>query len=119
MIMNEDLIKEEIIKFFDLEEDDRDNIEIGYVDRGWVEASFGGMEIVIFDDYDRAEEYAVKYLEEEEYLWRESVQNGNTTSGLHEWAEEVIQMDGAEWQFATYDGNSHEGKEGYIYMRRN
>ncbi len=47
---------------------------------------------------------ANEYLTDDDYLWKEAVESGNTTDGLEEWAEYVISMDGRGSVLNGYDG---------------
>ena len=62
---------------------------------------------------------AREYLEGDEYLWKQAVESGNTTSGFNEWVEYVINMDGRASILNSYDGSEEQedinGTPYYIY----
>ena len=67
-------------------------------------------------DEDECVERAREGLEDGE-MWRMQVQQGNTTKGLDDWVEEVLDIDGWEPELCCYDGTSHTTKGGYVYWR--
>lgn len=57
---------------------------------------------------EQLEEYAISGLTDEPFLWKEAVQAGSTELGLREWAEEVVECDGAASVLNSYDGGQKE-----------
>lgn len=59
------------------------------------------------------------YLEDDEYLWKQAVESGNTTEGFNDWIDSVLNMDGRGSILGGYDGceESEEinGTDYYIY----
>ena len=59
------------------------------------------------------EEKAREYLEDGE-LWKMAVESGNTTSGLSDWVDEVLSMDGWEPQLDVTSTGEHNGIDYYM-----
>ena len=57
---------------------------------------------------DELEELAMERLTEDDSLWIQAVQAHETTQGLDDWAQEVLDMDGATSVLNTYDGKQCE-----------
>jgi hypothetical protein len=51
---------------------------------------------------------ANEYLTDDDYLWKQAVESGNTTDSLEDWAEYILSMDGRESVLSGYDGNEEE-----------
>ncbi|MGM9838170.1 MAG: hypothetical protein ACI30A_06755 [Paludibacteraceae bacterium] len=51
---------------------------------------------------------AIDYLTDDDSIWREAVYHGNTTLGLQEWAQEIIDTDGCASTLNGYDGSYDE-----------
>lgn len=75
-------------------------------------------EYMILTDSE-ADYRANEYLTDDEYLWKCAVESGNTTAGLEEWAEDVLNMDGRGSVLSGYDGSEDYEKidetDYYIY----
>lgn len=69
---------------------------------------------------DEADYQAREYLEEGE-LWKMAVESGGTTSGLDDWVDGVLNMDGRASVLNHYDGcedyETIEGTDYYIYRQ--
>jgi hypothetical protein len=80
-----------------------------------------GSDIYLICDDAEATERVEAYLKDDDYMWKEAVANGNTTEGLDDWAESVIQCDGRGSILNSYDGTEEEeevnGTVYYIYRR--
>ncbi|MDP3066211.1 MAG: hypothetical protein Q8N08_05665 [Methanobacteriaceae archaeon] len=111
MEMDTCIMREEILKLFDVDDEEDIIIEAG-VRRS--EASFPGHDLTIFASYDDAEQEALKQLTDDEYLWRMAVANEETIEGLDDWAQDQVNMGGIEI-ICHYNGDYCEGKE-YIYI---
>ena len=83
----------------------------------------GGKEFkILTGGEEQGEELARESLEDGE-LWKEAVSNGYTTSGLDDWVDEVLSIDGWENEIGGYDGRCRyatttEGEE-VVYYRSN
>lgn len=66
-----------------------------------------GVEYYVGSD-DELSSIAKEYLEDEDYIWRDAVANGNTTLGLSDWIDEVINMDGFASILNSYDGKYND-----------
>lgn len=51
-----------------------------------------------------ADDSAMEYLTDDTYLWTQSVEAGNTTESLNDWAENVLSCDGRGSVLNGYDG---------------
>ena len=51
-----------------------------------------------------ADDSALEYLTDDTYLWAQSVEAGNTTESLNEWADNVLSCDGRGSVLNGYDG---------------
>lgn len=51
---------------------------------------------------------AKEYLTDDDYLWKQAVESGNTTDNLEDWAEYVLSMDGRGSVLSGYDGSEEE-----------
>jgi hypothetical protein len=49
-------------------------------------------------------------------LWKEAVKAGSTELGLREWAEEVVEYDGAASVLNSYDGGQKEVRVDGTYI---
>ncbi|MEA1997728.1 MAG: hypothetical protein U9N61_00170 [Euryarchaeota archaeon] len=64
----------------------------------------GAMSFEWFRDEEEAEEEAREYLTDDPELWKMAVAAGNTTDGLEEWVEDVLNIDGWGQTLGGYDG---------------
>jgi hypothetical protein len=112
--MNEETILKEISELFDIEKDEINIINNGYI---MAEIEAGNMQITAYESYEDAEERAKDLLIDEPYFWKMAVKNDSTTQGLEGWADDVIRNDGIT-SLCTYDGDYQEGED-YIYIRTN
>ena len=106
--------KEEVLEIQDVDIENNNTI---------ITITAGGKEFrILTGGEDQGEELAREYLEDGED-WKMAVSNGHTTSGLDDWVDEVLSMDGWENQICSYDGRCRyattaEGKE-VVYYRSN
>lgn len=61
--------------------------------------------------WEELEEEARKYLEEEEWVWREAVHAGSTQLGFKDWVDEVINDDGFAAALNSWDGSYTQVKD--------
>ncbi len=82
----------------------------------WVEEDDGEYWVLTESEADYN---AKEYLTDDTYLWTSSVEAGNTTDSLEDWADWVIQCDGRGSVLSGYDGCEEEeeidGVDYYIY----
>lgn len=83
--------------------------------REWSEENDGEYRVLTDSEADQAfDDYF-----EDDYLWKQAVENGNTTSGFADWVEEVKNCDGRGATLNSYDGCEEEqevnGTDYYIY----
>ena len=94
--------------------------ELEEIDQAGNYLTHGGRDYFVGTE-DEGHEEARIYLTDDPYLWQEAVKAGNTTSGLEEWAEEVINIDGVGHLLNRYDGGEKieevNGIDYYIYRR--
>ena len=69
---------------------------------------------------EQGEEMARDYLEDGD-LWKMAVEGDNTTSGLDDWIDDILETDGWESEICCYDGQcryakTEEGKEVVYYQ---
>lgn len=57
---------------------------------------------------EELEELALSYLTDDDSIWIEAVKARETTQGLDDWAQNVIDMDGPIPVLNTYDGTCEE-----------
>jgi hypothetical protein len=69
--------------------------------------SYAGTNYLV-GEYDDLVTIAEESLTQEECFWQEAVKAGNTTKGLQEWAEEVVEIDGVGHILNGWDGSEHE-----------
>ena len=69
--------------------------------------SHGGIEYFVGTE-DEAEEEARRYLTDDPELWKQAVQDGQTTQSLEEWVDDVINMDGVGHILNHWDGSEDE-----------
>lgn len=66
-----------------------------------------------------ADYQAEEYLTDDDSLWKQAVESGNTTDSLEDWAEYVLRMDGRGSILSGYDGSEDfetiNGTDYYIY----
>ena len=92
-------------------------------DNSIITITAGGKEFkILTGGEEQGEELARESLEDGE-LWKEAVSNGYTTSGLDDWVDEVLSIDGWENEIGGYDGRCRyatttEGEE-VVYYRSN
>lgn len=77
----------------------------------------------IVGTYDELHERAHEYLTDDPELWRQAVENEQTTLGLEDWAEWVLDVDGIGHVLGYYDGMPHEyyvnpADENYLVIRQ-
>ncbi len=68
----------------------------------WNERNDGEYKILTDSEADYQ---ARQYLEDDDYLWKQSVESGNTQLGFDDWVEWVINMDGRASLLNGYDGS--------------
>lgn len=68
----------------------------------WEEENDG--EYLVLTETD-ADYKAKEYLEDDNYLWKQAVESGNTTDSLEDWAKYVLDMDGRGSVLNGYNGN--------------
>jgi len=82
----------------------------------WMEETDG--EYLVLTDSE-ADQYARDYLTGDEGLWKHAVEAGNTTAGMEDWADMVLNSDGRGSIISGYDGVEHEetinNTDYYIY----
>lgn len=82
----------------------------------WREEIDGEYKVLTDDEADRK---ANDYLTDDEYCWKCAVENGQTTAGLQEWADDVLSIDGRGSVLNGYDGCEEyeqiDGIDYYIY----
>ena len=71
----------------------------------WKEENEGEYWVLTETDADYK---ANEYLTDDGDLWKQSVEAGNTTDGLEEWAEYVLSMDGRGNVLNGYDGTEEQ-----------
>ncbi|MCJ7816359.1 MAG: hypothetical protein MUP55_00745 [Candidatus Aenigmarchaeota archaeon] len=112
----------------ELEEDDAKTIMAIMKEQGLTEVHevgertfrSGTKEYTWMDSKEDAEQLAREHLEDGgDEQWKMAVQAGNTTEGLDDWIETVLDSDGWEGELCSYDGCSYELPDGKVYWRSN
>ncbi len=67
---------------------------------------------------DEIEKKCKEYLIDDDDMWKQAVESGNTTDGLEDWAEDVIRMDGYGHILNGWDGTEHYDSEMEMYVIR-
>ncbi len=82
----------------------------------WREEDDGVYRVLTDGEADR---YAEDYYGDDDELWKQCVESGNTTLGFNDWVGQVINMDGRANALAGYDGREEyetiNGTDYYIY----
>jgi hypothetical protein len=81
--------------------------------RKWKERNDGEYMVLTEGEADyRANEY----LTDDNYLWKQAVEEGRTTDSLNDWAKYVLSMDGRENVLSGYDGREEQEEiNGVVY----
>ena len=83
-----------------------DYISIEFFNRGYV---------LITDEEGKSR--AKEYLEDNDDIWQQAVECGNTTEGFDDWVEMILSSEGWEQTLNSYDGCSNYLFGDWYYMR--
>jgi len=84
--------------------------DVDIEDDSTITITAGGKEFrILTGGEDQGEDLARESLEDGE-LWKMAVSDGRTTSGLGDWIDEVLSIDGWESLICSYDGRGQGGR---------